>query len=64
MLVLTRMVNEGLRIGDDIEVRVVRIDGKRVGLGIDAPKDVRILRSEIAREEGDDDGGRTVRRDA
>ncbi|TCT20448.1 carbon storage regulator CsrA [Melghiribacillus thermohalophilus] len=47
MLVLTRKVNESVQIGDDIEVKVVGIDGEQIKLGISAPKDVDIHRLEI-----------------
>lgn len=48
MLVLTRKENERIMIGDDVEVVVVSIQGQRVKLGIEAPRDRRIERLEIA----------------
>ncbi len=47
MLVLTRKVNESIRIGDDILVRVVEIKGNQVRLGIEAPEDVKVYREEL-----------------
>ncbi len=47
MLILTRRSNERIFIGDDIVLSVLAIEGNRVKLGIDAPKDVSILREEI-----------------
>lgn len=47
MLVLTRKVNESIIISDSIEVMVVEIKGDQVKLGIKAPRDVKIYRSEI-----------------
>ena len=47
MLVLSRKIDESIIISDEIELIVVDIIGDRVKLGINAPKDVRILRSEI-----------------
>lgn len=47
MLVLTRKVNETIHIGDDIKITVVKMDGNQVRLGIDAPKEKGILRSEL-----------------
>ncbi len=47
MLVLARKKEEGIYIGDDIIVRIVEIQGNQVRLGIQAPKDVRIIREEI-----------------
>jgi carbon storage regulator len=47
MLVLTRKLMEKLVIGDNICITVVRIEGGQVRLGIEAPSDVRIIRSEL-----------------
>lgn len=55
MLVLSRRVNEVVKIGDDIEVVVVeildargrRISNCKVRLGFDAPRDVAIDRPEV-----------------
>ncbi|GAA0862731.1 carbon storage regulator CsrA [Paraclostridium tenue] len=47
MLVITRKKDESLLIGDDIEIKVVKIDDGSVKLAIDAPKDKVILRKEI-----------------
>ena len=48
MLVLSRKVGEQIRIGSEIYVTVVSVKGNRVTLGIDAPKHVRVDRSELA----------------
>lgn len=47
MLVLKRKENETLSIGDNITIRVITVSGNTVKLGIDAPPEVLILRSEI-----------------
>lgn len=47
MLVLTRKSGEAIQIGDDIEISIVSVKGDQVKLGINAPKDVEILRKEI-----------------
>src|SRR3569832_2362657 len=47
MLVLTRKLMEKLFIGDDICVTVVRLEGGQVRLGIDAPRDVSVVRAEL-----------------
>ena len=46
MLVLTRKTNERICIGDNITLTVVKIDGRKVRLGIEAPKEVIIRREE------------------
>lgn len=50
MLVLSRKVNERIKIGDNIEIVVVAVTGDQVRLGIEAPKDIKILRSEVYEE--------------
>jgi carbon storage regulator len=47
MLVLTRKLMEKLFIGDDICITVVRLEGGQVRLGIDAPRDVTVVRAEL-----------------
>lgn len=47
MLVLTRKVSERFMIGDEIVVTVVKIDGRQVRIGIEAPRDVLIRRTEL-----------------
>ena len=47
MLILQRRPGESLRIGDNIEVSVISIDGGRVRLAITAPTDITVLRSEL-----------------
>jgi len=47
MLVLTRKKDETIVIGSDIFVTVVDVDGDKVKLGINAPKDISIYRKEV-----------------
>ncbi|MDE1171529.1 MAG: carbon storage regulator CsrA [Verrucomicrobium sp.] len=47
MLVLSRKPGEAVKLGDEIEIIIVAVEGQRVRLGIKAPRDVRILRTEI-----------------
>lgn len=53
MLVLTRRIGGELQIADEIRVTVLRVDGGRVKIGIDAPPSVSIRRGEI--QDGDRD---------
>ena len=46
MLILTRKVGEAIVIGSDIVVTVLGTAGGQVRIGIDAPKEVKILRPE------------------
>ena len=50
MLVLTRKANQSIMIGDSIEVSVLSVLGEKVRLGIQAPRDVPVFRTEVFRE--------------
>ncbi|WP_182867654.1 carbon storage regulator [Stieleria mannarensis] len=50
MLVLSRKADQQIKIGDDITLTIVRVEGNRVRIGVSAPRDVRILRGELAVE--------------
>ncbi|MNJ77812.1 hypothetical protein D3C77_754010 [compost metagenome] len=47
MLILKRKIGETIKIGDDIEVHILGIEGDTIKLGFNAPRNVQILRSEI-----------------
>ena len=47
MLILTRKAGETILIGENISITVVEIRGRHVRLGIDAPKGVSIVRTDI-----------------
>lgn len=47
MLVITRKLDEGITIGDDIEITVLEISKDRVKIGINAPKEVKVFRTEL-----------------
>ena len=47
MLVLSRKINEEIVIGENVKITVLQIKGNSIRLGIDAPKDIRIVRGEL-----------------
>lgn len=47
MLVLTRKAGETLFIGDDIKITINELCGDKVKIGIEAPKDMKVLREEL-----------------
>ncbi len=47
MLVIRRRANESFSIGDSVEVVILEIEGSQVKLGIRAPREIAILRSEV-----------------
>ena len=48
MLVLSRRKAEAIRIGDKIEIYIIEIRSDRVRFGIRAPRDISVIRSEVA----------------
>ncbi|MDW0110812.1 carbon storage regulator CsrA [Sporosarcina aquimarina] len=53
MLVLSRKPNETIKIGDNIELRIIEVKGDNVKIGIEAPKSVDILRGELVQSISD-----------
>jgi len=51
MLVLNRKEGESLIIDDNIKVVVLKVKGRQVKIGIQAPRDTKIAREEIANKE-------------
>jgi carbon storage regulator len=47
MLILTRRVNEAIRIADDVTITILGIKGQQVRIGIEAPKNIPVHREEI-----------------
>lgn len=60
MLVLTRRAGETLMIGEDIKITVLAVKGGQVRVGIDAPKEVSIQRSELLNEVQNNSENRVV----
>jgi carbon storage regulator CsrA len=46
MLFIARRIGESIRIGTEVEVKIVRASGSRVLLAIEAPRSIRVLRVE------------------
>ena len=51
MLVLTRKQQEKINIGENITITVVRIKGNTVRVGIEAPREIRVMRGEVDAKE-------------
>lgn len=47
MLVLSRKKDESIMIGDQIEIKILAVEGEQIKLGIVAPKTVKVHRSEV-----------------
>ena len=47
MLVLSRVPNESIMVGDDIEITVTHVRGEKVRIGIVAPRNIQIHRKEV-----------------
>jgi carbon storage regulator len=47
MLILSRKIEEAIKIGDTITIRVLGIHEGQVKIGIEAPKDIKVYRSEL-----------------
>lgn len=50
MLVLSRKQQQEIAIGENIKITVIKIKGNTVRLGIDAPRDVKVVRGELPRQ--------------
>jgi carbon storage regulator len=48
MLILTRKTGQGFTIGGDIEITITEVSGDKVRVGINAPREIKILRSELS----------------
>ena len=56
MLVLTRGKEQVITIGDDIRVTIVEVRGDKVRVGIDAPRDVQVMRAELLEQSPEGSG--------
>jgi carbon storage regulator CsrA len=55
MLVLSRKQNQEVLIGDQIKITVLKSRGNTVRLGIDAPRDIKVVRGELTAADSQDD---------
>jgi carbon storage regulator CsrA len=53
-LVLTRKTQQKIQIGDNITITILQVKGQSVRVGIDAPKNVRVLRTELSLLDGNE----------
>jgi len=53
MLILTRKKNETIQIGDQVAIKIIRVSGNKVRLGVIAPKETRVLRIELRNDDLD-----------
>ena len=51
MLVIQRKLNQSIKIGDNVDITVVKVGDNSIKLGINAPKNVRVRRTEDLEKE-------------
>lgn len=59
MLVVRRKKNESILIGEDIEIKIVNLENGTVQIGIEAPKELSIIRKEILKDVADENKAAT-----
>lgn len=47
MLILSRKVDQKIRIGNEITLTIIEVRGDQVKIGVEAPKDVKVFRQEV-----------------
>lgn len=47
MLILSRKVDEKIKIGDNITITLIEVRGEQVKIGVEAPKNVKVFRQEV-----------------
>jgi carbon storage regulator len=60
MLVLTRKAKQQIQVGPDITITILQVKGQNVRVGIEAPRDICVLRTEVAAKMPADSSDPTV----
>lgn len=60
MLVLTRKATEQIQIGDSVVITILRIKGQSVRIGIEAPREVRVVRAELPKAADQTDESQSI----
>jgi carbon storage regulator CsrA len=60
MLVLTRKAKQQIQIGPDITITILQLKGQAVRVGIEAPREICVLRTELAAKLASDSQDPTV----
>ena len=47
MLILSRKLDEKIKIGEDITITIIELKGDQVKIGVEAPKSVKVFRQEV-----------------
>ncbi len=61
MLILSRKIGQSFKVGNDVTITIKSVDGGQVKVGISAPREVSIMRSELLTEQ-QDAGDKTKRK--
>jgi carbon storage regulator CsrA len=60
MLVLTRKLQQHIKIGEDITITILRVKGNTVRVGIQAPREMRVIRGELPKAVAAAEGGQVA----
>src|SRR5262245_2171403 len=60
MLVLTRKATEQIQIGENVVITILRIKGQSVRIGIEAPREVRVVRAELPKAADQTDESQSI----
>jgi len=60
MLVLTRKQAEQIQIGENVVITILRVKGQSVRIGIEAPREVRVMRAELPKSADHDEQSHSI----